>query len=183
MNKHIILNDTFTNNMTKSVTTEKNIHKRAITNNERWNFGEHDFSFENQYNIIQQINEYLINTDHKLSNTLLFVLQLLKNKIYGYYYQDMKKDKYNSREFVTLKYILNTLLECNMECFYCNQKVQIIYENVREPKQWSLERIDNEHGHNTTNVVIACLHCNLKRKTMYHERYLFTKQLQIIKHK
>jgi 5-methylcytosine-specific restriction endonuclease McrA len=70
-----------------------------------------------------------------------------------------------------------------MECFYCNQKVQIIYENVREPKQWSLERIDNEYGHNNTNVVIACLHCNLKRKTMYHERFLFTKQMQIIKHK
>ena len=95
----------------------------------------------------------------------------------------MKKNKYNSNGFVSLKYILETLLECNMDCFYCNKKVQIIYENVREPTQWSLERIDNEYGHNNTNVVIACLQCNLKRKTMYHERYLFTKQMQIIKHK
>jgi len=180
MEKHIILNNT---GSSKNININKNITKRLITNNERWNFGVHDFSFENQLKIIEQIRDFVINDNIKLSNTLLFVLQLLKNKIYGYYYQDMKKNKYNSDVFVSLKYILETLLQCNMECFYCNQKVQIIYENVREPKQWSLERIDNEYGHNNTNVVIACLHCNLKRKTMYHERYLFTKQMKIIKHK
>ena len=179
MEKHITLN----NQTNKSIITEKTVNKRLVTKNERWNFEEHDFSFENQLKIILQINDFLINDNTKLSNTLLFVLQFLKNKIYGYYYQDMKKNKYNSEEFVSLNYILNKLIECNMECFYCNQKVQIIYENVREPKQWSLERIDNEYGHNNTNVVIACLQCNLKRKTMYHERYLFTKQMQIIKHK
>ena len=179
MEKHITLN----NQTNKSIITEKTVNKRLVTKNERWNFEEHDFSFENQLKIILQINDFLINDNTKLSNTLLFVLQFLKNKIYGYYYQDMKKNKYNSEEFVSLNYILNKLIECNMECFYCNQKVQIIYENVREPKQWSLERIDNEYGHNNTNVVIACLHCNLKRKTMYHERFLFTKQMQIIKHK
>ena len=180
MDKHIILNEL---SPTKNIKTDKIVNKRAITNNDRWNFEEHDFSFENQFKIINHINEFLINTRPKLSNTLLFVLQLLKNKIYGYYYQDIKKNKYNSEEFVSLNYILKKLIECNMECFYCNQKVQIIYENVREPKQWSLERLDNEYGHNNTNVVIACLQCNLKRKTMYHERYLFTKQMQIIKHK
>ena len=179
MEKHITLND----QTNKIIKTEKTVNKRLVTKNERWNFEEHDFSFENQLKIILQINDFLINDNTKLSNTLLFVLQFLKNKIYGYYYQDMKKNKYNSEEFVSLNYILKKLIECNMECFYCNQKVQIIYENVREPKQWSLERIDNEYGHNNTNVVIACLHCNLKRKTMYHERFLFTKQMQIIKHK
>jgi len=179
MEKRITLND----QTNKIIKTEKTLNKRLVTKNERWNFEEHDFSFENQLKTILQINDFLINDNTKLSNTLLFVLQFLKNKIYGYYYQDMKKNKYNSEEFVSLNYILKKLIECNMECFYCNQKVQIIYENVREPKQWSLERIDNEYGHNNTNVVIACLHCNLKRKTMYHERFLFTKQMQIIKHK
>ena len=48
-------------------------------------------------------------------------------------------------------------------------------------KQWSLERIENQYGHNKENVEIACLSCNLGRRTMYHERYLFTKQLEIIK--
>jgi len=59
--------------------------------------------------------------------------------------------------------------------------VHILYENVREPLQWTLERIDNDFGHNKNNVEIACLNCNLRRRTMYHERYLFTKELSIVK--
>ena len=52
---------------------------------------------------------------------------------------------------------------------------------MREEKQWSVERIDNNFGHNKENVTIACLECNLRRKTMYHERFKFTKQLTIVK--
>jgi hypothetical protein len=52
---------------------------------------------------------------------------------------------------------------------------------VREPQQWTLERMDNDFGHNEGNVVIACLSCNLRRRTMHYERYLFTKQLNIVK--
>ena len=59
--------------------------------------------------------------------------------------------------------------------------VEILYEKVREPKQWTLDRIDNRYGHNKENVLIACLDCNVRRKTMYHERYAFTKQLNIVK--
>jgi hypothetical protein len=59
--------------------------------------------------------------------------------------------------------------------------VQILYEYVRESNQWTLERLDNDFGHNKGNVEIACLNCNLRRRTMYHERYLFTKELSIVK--
>ena len=59
--------------------------------------------------------------------------------------------------------------------------VKILYKLVRESSQWSIERINNEFGHNKDNVTIACLDCNLKRKTMYHERFKFTKQLNIVK--
>ena len=33
----------------------------------------------------------------------------------------------------------------------------ILYENVREPKQWSVDRINNDLGHNIDNFVLACL--------------------------
>ena len=49
----------------------------------------------------------------------------------------------------------------------------LIYENVREPKQWTLDRIDNSIGHNTENVVISCLSCNLKRRTMDDKKFKF----------
>jgi len=52
---------------------------------------------------------------------------------------------------------------------------------VREQCQWSLDRIDNNYGHNYDNLFVTCLSCNLRRKTMYHERYEFTKQLTISK--
>ena len=99
----------------------------------------------------------------------------------GYKAQDIKKDKYDESLFIKHDQVLQLMTESENLCFYCKEKVYVLYENVREPKQWTLERIDNDHGHNEGNVVIACLACNLRRRTMHYERYLFTKQLTISK--
>jgi len=93
----------------------------------------------------------------------------------------MHKNLYSELDFVTIEHVLQSMLKCENKCFYCKKMVYVLYENVREPLQWTLERIDNDFGHNTDNVEIACLNCNLRRRTMYHERYLFTKELNIIK--
>ena len=71
--------------------------------------------------------------------------------------------------------------ECELKCFYCKDCVALLYENVREPRQWTLERIDNSIGHNIGNIEISCLSCNLRRRTMHHERYILTKQIKNIK--
>jgi hypothetical protein len=47
--------------------------------------------------------------------------------------------------------------------------------------QWSVDRIDNDFGHNIDNFHLACLECNLKRRRRTDEKFLFTKQLNIIK--
>ena len=57
----------------------------------------------------------------------------------------------------------------------------LLYEIVRESKQWSVDRLDNDQGHNQHNYVLACLECNLKRRRRTAEKYLFTKQLTIVK--
>ena len=59
--------------------------------------------------------------------------------------------------------------------------MKVLYEESRDPKQWTLERIDNSEGHNENNIEVACLTCNVRRRTMYHEKYRFTKQLTIQK--
>lgn len=102
-------------------------------------------------------------------------------KINSYKGQDVKKGLLLETEFVNYEYVLNLLIEKQLKCFYCLEDVLLLYNYVRENKQWTLERIDNKIGHNRGNVEIACLQCNLRRRTMYHERYVFTKQLCVIK--
>ncbi len=57
----------------------------------------------------------------------------------------------------------------------------LLYDITRESKQWSVDRIDNDLGHNINNYHLACLDCNLKRRRRTDEKFLFTKQLNIIK--
>ena len=92
-----------------------------------------------------------------------------------------KKTLYDSEKFITFPKVIELLHSCQNTCYYCRKPVFILYEFVRDNKQWSVERRDNSYGHNHDNVEIACLHCNVCRKTMNEERFLFTKQLNIIK--
>jgi hypothetical protein len=102
-------------------------------------------------------------------------------KISGYKSQDMKKGLFDESKFVCFDDVIKLMTSSKMECFYCKKPSLLFYEYVRDRCQWTLERIDNSRGHNIDNVEIACLDCNLRRRTMYHERYLFTKQIGIVK--
>lgn len=105
----------------------------------------------------------------------------LNTKLQGYRAQDMSKHLFIADEFMDMENTIRILKECELHCFYCKENVKVLYRHVREGCQWTLERIDNAQGHIKTNVVIACLTCNLRRRTMYHERFAFTKQLVINK--
>ena len=154
---------------------KKEKSKRVITKNE--SFVSFDLSFETQYRVLNEVvSQYNYNDNYHR----LFLSQI-RAKIYGYSYQDEAKNKLAKETFIDISNVLHKLLDCKMECFYCKKKVKVLYEYVREEDQWTLERIDNKEGHNTKNVEIACLNCNLRRRTMYHERYLFTKQMNIKK--
>ena len=165
MNRQIIYNE-----------PEMKIRKIISTN--QIVFADSEYSFENQTNMLQNINDNPL----VLNEQCAFVLQEINKKIGGYKSQDKIKGLYNPELFVDEKHVLQLLLGSHLDCFYCKKKTNVIYQKVREPTQWSLERIDNAFGHNKNNVEIACLSCNLSRKTMYHERFAFTKQMgKIIK--
>jgi len=68
-----------------------------------------------------------------------------------------------------------------MKCYYCKEEVYILYKNIRENLQWTLDRVDNDLGHINDNLVISCLKCNLKRRKQNDIAFLFTKQLDIKK--
>lgn len=160
----------------KEIKIQKEKEKRVITKTNKWNFTNSDLTFENQYNILQQIYD-----KKEEIPCMKFVLQELNKKLSGYKSQDKTKKLYDKDKIIDIDNIILLLINSNFDCFYCKEKVNILYESVREPTQWSLERLDNDFGHNTNNVVIACLSCNLRRKTMYHERFIFTKQIKNIK--
>ena len=146
---------------------------RKIISTNQCVFTDLDYSFENQMNMLQNITD----NPGKKTEQHTFVLQEINKKIGGYKSQDKIKGLYNPDLFVDEKYVLQLLLGSHLDCFYCKKKTNVLYQKVREPTQWSLERIDNAFGHNKDNVEIACLLCNLSRKTMYHERFAFTKQM------
>lgn len=154
--------------------------KKVFTNTEIWETIKQKYgliTFENQMKIL---NDQTDNNGNLLLEFILLKKQI-NEKINGYKNQDIKKKILLPDKFVDLDFVLNLLKSSNLMCFYCKEPVLILYENVREPKQWTLERINNSFGHNKDNIVISCLCCNLKRKCMFQERYIFTKQMKIIK--
>jgi hypothetical protein len=161
----------------KTVQTQKEKQKRQITTMNKWNFTDKDREFENQRDLIRQ----LLDKNVRNQKHCELVFSLIHRKVYGYRTQDVDKNLLCEEKFVDEDHVYRILIECDFKCFYCKENVDVLYEYVRDGKQWTLERLDNDYGHNKDNVVIACLSCNLRRKTMHHERYVFTKQLVITK--
>lgn len=105
----------------------------------------------------------------------------IEKKLSGYKQQDLKKDRYNKDEFITLVYVTDMMKQCGLKCKYCSCELYILYDNVREKRQWTIDRIDNTIGHNVGNVHLACLACNLKRRNMSDTKFDFTTNLTIVK--
>jgi len=110
-----------------------------------------------------------------------FVQKEVERKLSGYKNQDTKKNCYDENYFIKYSDTLEKLVISKLRCHYCRCECKLMYENIREKKQWTLDRIDNDEGHNKDNVVICCLECNLKKGTMNDEKFRFAKQMRIIK--
>lgn len=172
--EHTVKIVSFTTKPTNELSNEKLVRK--ATN--KWKFENKNIDFMENLYILQ-------NKDHQNNNENNDIQEEIRRQIHykinSYKGQDVKKGLLLESDFVDYDYVLNLLIEKNLKCFYCRCDVLLLYNYVRENKQWTLERIDNKIGHNRGNVEIACLLCNLRRRTMYHERYVFTKQLCVVK--
>ena len=163
--KHIELPQT-----NKTIKTVKEKKIRVVTNNENWH-----------YNYDPTVQLQIITTDSSNNPIYKTMMQQVQSKLNGYKSQDQVKRLYEPDKIIDMPSTIQLLIRSQLKCYYCREPVQLLYEHVREPKQWTLERISNDIGHNRGNVEIACLSCNLRRRTMYHERFIFTKQLCIVK--
>lgn len=105
----------------------------------------------------------------------------IKNKISSYGQQDRKRNIFDADKLIKYDECLEKLVLSKLQCYYCREEMLLMYEDKREPSQWTLDRLDNNVGHFDNNVVICCLKCNLKKRRMDDEKFKFTKQLRVIK--
>lgn len=156
--------------ITKKVETIKEKKIRVVTYRDDW---------QSEYGPTTQL--HILTTDSSNNAIYNAMIQQVQSKLNGYKSQDQNKKLYDSDKIINLDSTIQLLIQSQLKCYYCKESVQVLYKHVREPKQWTLDRISNDFGHNIGNVEIACLSCNLRRRTMYHERFVFTKQLVIVK--
>ena len=129
--------------------------------------------------ILQTVTE--IDIHHPLYEKTRLLRSQLNGKLQGYKTQDIQKQKWNPEKFIDFSFVVQKLIDCGLNCFYCKEPMWLWYKHIREPKQWSVDRIDNDFGHNRDNIELACLSCNIRRRCMYHDRFRFTKQLNLVK--
>ena len=144
---------------------------------ETWGLTETDLSFEKQFELLKKLS-LIKGIKDKYSQLLI---NHIKTKIQGYKHQDVLKKKYNESEFINLSYVIQLLIESGLRCHYCACESYLLYEIVRETKQWSLDRINNDLGHNKGNLVMACLECNLKRRRINKDAFFMTRNLKIFR--
>ena len=181
LEKKISFTGTATKYQMKKMITEKKVIKRKKFNSSLI------CSHEKQLEIIQDLQnnktkDDIIKDEIKNQSVIVIVkecIDSINKKIASYKQQDILKEKFNKEDFINFTDVISILNNCNLKCCYCESEVFILYEMVRECKQWTLDRINNDIGHNKNNVVISCLECNLKRRKTNKDAFMFTKNLKI----
>ena len=151
-------------------------HQRSRTM--KWSIDDAFFNYDKQMEVLRR----LIADDTTLEERKFFIKEI-NAKLAGYARQD-KENGIHVHELstiISLDATIVLLLVSKLRCVYCRECCQLIYKDVMAPRQWTLDRVDNDHGHSDNNVVLACLACNLQRRTMDAERFKFGKQLRIVK--
>ena len=85
----------------------------------------------------------------------------IQRKLYNYTKQDERKKRESELSFDT---ILDKLVSSKLNCSYCRKPIFVLYKHAYEPKQWTLDRIDNNKGHTYENCVISCYACNKEKR-------------------
>jgi hypothetical protein len=158
--------------------TEKNIKISKINTTDLCNnILEYYDNYDKQLASIKNIYIQSIH-NHQIIYEKNHFLQALKKKLASYKQQDIKKTYDEYANFITLENIIEKLVSCSMKCYYCNTNTLILFKNVREENQWTLDRLNNYDEHSNANTIICCLKCNLQRRRKNSTKFKFSKQLE-----
>ena len=138
---------------------EEEIKKREVS--KKWTFQKEYFKYDKQMKLVLDISNNNLNS---FDDVTKIVVQQIKQKIYGYKQQDIIKKYLNEEKLINFQSVIQKMIECELKCRYCKEEMLVLYDVSREMYQWSVDRIDNNFGHNVDNFHLACLECNLKRR-------------------
>jgi hypothetical protein len=179
-NKTINIVGTTNRYMIKKLTQNKALERKYLKR-AKWDLSQEEMQFTNQLKVI---NEMFFDNlcDNKLYNNEMskIITQQINQKFAGYKNQDLAKKMFDVHNFIIFTDIITRMNKCELTCYYCKQEMVVLYDISREMKQWTVDRIDNNKGHDKDNFHLACLECNLKRRKQSDDKFLFTKQLNIV---
>jgi hypothetical protein len=182
--KTITISGTGTKYEMKKVLKEKKEQKKRV-DSEKWELTDEDLTYNKQFESLVRIqNNININNINKEDNLTKYdnlIISQIKTKLSSYKQQDILKKLLNEEKFITFNKTIDLLVESDLKCHYCSEFMNVVYEIVRMNKQWSLDRIDNNQGHNNGNLVISCLACNLKRRRVNKDDFFMTKNMKIVR--
>lgn len=144
----------------------------------KWMFPESCYEYSAQLKLLVDLSNNGCESFDEVSKT---VVQEINKKFSGYKQQDKLKKILDENKFLTFETVLQKLIEYELKCYYCKSELKVLYDISRQMTQWSVDRIDNDKGHNNDNFYIACLDCNLKRRRRSDDKFLFTKQMRLVK--
>ena len=133
--------------------------------------GDEYISHENQVDMIKKL---YMGDDFNYMTTLK---KELTKKINSNKAQDVKKGTYDENKLITFEDTIEKLVSSKLLCYYCSKSIKLLYKNVREPYQWTLDRKNNDDCHSNDNTIIACMKCNLERRVTDIDKFTFTKRL------
>uniref|UniRef100_A0AB39JAT5 Uncharacterized protein n=1 Tax=Florenciella sp. virus SA2 TaxID=3240092 RepID=A0AB39JAT5_9VIRU len=73
-----------------------------------------------QYDILQNINQ-----DTSQNN---YIKKEILKKYYSYKSQDRKNNKFDKEKHITYDELMLKLTESKLKCYYCNQKLYLVYK-------------------------------------------------------
>ena len=172
------LSDKLSDKLNDKLLTNPNKQNHQRSRSMKWTIDDAFFHYDKQLEVLRR----LIVDDRTLEERNFFIKEI-KVKLDGYARQD-KENGFHVHDLsgiISLDGTIELLLVSKLKCVYCRECCELIYKDVMAPRQWTLDRVDNDQGHSDNNVTLACLACNLQRRTMDAERFKFGKQLRVVK--
>lgn len=90
---------------------------------------------------------------------------IIQNMISSSRQHDEEFNRYNISNFITYDHVYGLIIQADNKCFYCIKPIQYI---LYKEDMATIERLENNIGHDIGNCVIACRSCNLRRVGVRH---------------